>query len=245
MFTGLVEARGEVEAVARRGAGRRLTLRAPSELTARASVGDSLAVSGVCLTIVAIAAPRLRFDLADETLAVTTLGALGPGDRVNLERPLRLGAPLGGHLVLGHVDGVGRVSRVAAEGAGRRLTIEVPRELRPLLIPKGSVAVDGVSLTIAELGETDFAVALIPHTLQATTLGAREVGAPVNLEMDVLGKYVRALLSADADTRPASRPGSRRLGPGRGPKAKGRKAREFLVRHGLLGQARPGAGGVR
>jgi riboflavin synthase alpha subunit len=213
MFTGLVEAMGEVERVAPAGAGWRLVLRVPTGLAAEAAVGDSVAVSGACLTVVEAAPGRLAFDLAEETLRVTTLGGLTPGEPVNLERPLRVGAPLGGHWVLGHVDGVGRVSAVAAEGAGQRVTIEVPPGLRPLLIPKGSVAVDGVSLTVAGLHESAFSVALIPHTLGVTTLGRRRVGAPVNLEMDVLGKYVRALLQA-GEADPAALAGRRVAGEG-------------------------------
>jgi riboflavin synthase len=216
MFTGLIEALGQVERVVPRGAGRRLEVRAPAELTDDTRVGDSVAVSGVCLTAVGVDPGRLAFDLAEETVRVTTLGELVAGDRVNLERPLRLGARLGGHLVLGHVDGVGRVSAVVPEGAGRRLTVEVPPGLRPLLVPKGSVAVDGVSLTVAALDTATFDVALIPHTLAVTTLGGDGVGRRVNLEMDVLGKYVRALLP-DGDG-----------------------ARQALVRQGLLAEAREG-----
>jgi riboflavin synthase alpha subunit len=210
MFTGLVEALGEVELVGRKGAGRLLQVRVPAEWAAEVAPGDSAAVSGVCLTAVTVEPERLVFDLAEETLRVTALGDLVPGDPVNLERPLRLGGRLGGHLVLGHVDGVGRVAAVRAEGAGRRLGVTVPPPLRPLLVPKGSVAVDGVSLTVAGLDESGFSVALIPHTLARTTLGAREVGERVNLEMDVIGKYVQALLGA------------------------GDQARDFLERHGLL-----------
>jgi riboflavin synthase len=197
MFTGLVEALGEVVELTRAGGGRRLVLRVPPELAADVAVGDSVAVSGVCLTAVVVEPAHLAFDLAEETVRVTTLGGLAPGDAVNLERPLRLGARLGGHLVQGHVDGIGRVSRVEPEGSGRRIHVELPPPLRSLVIPKGSVAVDGVSLTVAALGPTDFAVALIPHTLAVTTLGGRQVGARVNLEMDMLGKYVQALLAGD------------------------------------------------
>ncbi len=192
MFTGLVESLGWVETVGRNGAGRRLTVAVPAEW--EVAPGESVAVSGVCLTAVAVESGRVAFDLAEETLRVTTLEDLVPGAPVNLERPLRLGARLGGHLVLGHVDGVGRVVAVEPEGAGRRVTVAVPPALRPLLIPKGSVAVDGVSLTVAGLDAAGFSVALIPHTLAVTTLGERGVGARVNLEMDVIGKYVQALL---------------------------------------------------
>jgi riboflavin synthase alpha subunit len=218
MFTGLVETLGRVEASSRAGAGHRLALRVPEDWSREVRAGDSIAVSGVCLTAVVVEPGRLGFDLAEETRAVTTLGDLATGDPVNLERPLRLGAPVGGHLVLGHVDGVGLVAEVAVEGAGRRLTVHVPPALRPYLIPKGSVAVDGVSLTIAALDEASFAVALIPHTLAVTTLGARRSGDRVNLEMDVLGKYVRALL------------------PSAGAAAE--EARAFLGRQGLLVRAR-------
>jgi riboflavin synthase alpha subunit len=217
MFTGLVEALGRVEASGRAGAGHRLALRVPEDWAREVRAGDSIAVSGVCLTAVVVEPGRLHFDLADETRAVTTLGDLAADDQVNLERPLRLGAPLGGHLVLGHVDGVGRVAAVEAEGAGRRLTVQLPPSLRPYLIPKGSVAVDGVSLTIAALDAANFAVALIPHTLAVTTLGARRAGDRVNLEMDVLGKYVRALLPSAGATA--------------------EEARAFLERQGLLVRA--------
>ena len=194
MFTGIVEALGTVGAVQKTREGRRLAVTVPDEPAWRLSLGESVAVSGVCLTVVDSAPGRLAFDLAEETLRVTTLGGLGAGDPVNLERPMRLDGRLGGHLVLGHVDGVGRVIRVRPEGDGVRIDVEVPARLRPLLIPKGSVAVDGVSLTVAALEGDAFAVALIPHTLAVTTLGQRRGGDAVNLEMDVIGKYVRGFL---------------------------------------------------
>ena len=195
MFTGIVEALGRVGAVeAGAGGGRRLAVAVPDDAGWRLAVGESVAVSGVCLTVVDAAPGRLAFDLAEETLRVTTLGELGVGAPVNLERPLRFEGRLGGHLVLGHVDGVGRVAAVRAEGDGARADVEVPARLRPLLIPKGSVTVDGVSLTVAALAEDVFAVALIPHTLAATTLGQRRQGDRVNLEMDVIGKYVRGFV---------------------------------------------------
>jgi len=201
MFTGIVEALGRVVRRARAGEGWRLELRVPAELAGDLGGGHSVAVNGVCLTVVERDEGRLAFDLAEETLRVTTLGELAIGDSVNLERPLSLGARLGGHLVLGHVDGIGRVTAVEREGAGRRLGIEAPACLRSLLIPKGSVAVDGVSLTVASLEPAGFSVAVIPHTLAVTTLGERGLGSRVNLEMDVLGKYVHALLGADERVR--------------------------------------------
>jgi riboflavin synthase len=194
MFTGLVEAVGRVGTVETAGQGRRLRVAAPEDPAWQLALGESVAVNGVCLTVVEAGAGRLAFDLAEETLRVTTLGELRTGDPVNLERPLRFDGRLGGHLVLGHVDGIGRVTAVRPEGEGARLEVDVPPGLRPLLIPKGSVAVDGVSLTVAGLADTAFAVALIPHTLEVTTLGQRRPGDPVNLEMDVIGKYVQGFM---------------------------------------------------
>jgi riboflavin synthase alpha subunit len=194
MFTGLVEALGRVGAVETAGQGRRLRVAAPEDPAWQLALGAGVAVNGVCLTVVEAGAGRLAFDLAEETLRVTTLGELRTGDPVNLERPLRFDGRLGGHLVLGHVDGIGRVTAVGPEGEGARLEVEVPPGLRPFLIPKGSVAVDGVSLTVAGLADTAFAVALIPHTLEVTTLGQRRPGDPVNLEMDVIGKYVQGFM---------------------------------------------------
>jgi riboflavin synthase alpha subunit len=183
-----------VGAVETAGQGRRLRVAAPEDPAWQLALGESVAVNGVCLTVVEAGAGRLAFDLAEETLRVTTLGELRTGDPVNLERPLRFDGRLGGHLVLGHVDGIGRVTAVGPEGEGARLEVEVPPGLRPFLIPKGSVAVDGVSLTVAGLADTAFAVALIPHTLEVTTLGQRRPGDPVNLEMDVIGKYVQGFM---------------------------------------------------
>ena len=195
MFTGIVEALGRVGAVETgpRG-GRRLGVAVPEDPGWRLALGESVAVSGVCLTVVDAVPGRLAFDLAEETLRVTNLGGLGVGDPVNLERPLRFDGRIGGHLVLGHVDGLGRVTAVRPEGDGVRVDVEVPAHLRPLLIHKGSVTIDGVSLTVAALEEAGFAVALIPHTLAVTTLGQRHPGDRVNLEMDVIGKYVRGFV---------------------------------------------------
>jgi riboflavin synthase len=195
MFTGIVETLGHVGRLdPGAGGGRRLAVSVPDEAGWRLALGESVAVSGVCLTVVDTATGRLGFDLGEETLRVTTLGGLVAGDPVNLERPLPFDGRLGGHLVLGHVDGVGEVTAVQPEGDSARLDVAVPGRLRPLLIPKGSVTIDGVSLTVAVLGEDTFGVALIPHTLAVTTLGRRRRGDRVNLEMDVIGKYVRGFV---------------------------------------------------
>ena len=188
MFTGIVEARGRVAAL-REG---RLTLE-PTPLAADGEIGDSLAVNGVCLTVTSRKDGALAFDLAEETLARTTLGSLSPGDGVNLERPVTLLSRLGGHLVQGHVDGVATVTEVRRAGSGAEMTIRVPDGLSRYLVERGSVAVDGVSLTVTGLQEDGFTVALVPHTLAATTLGDRAAGDTVNLEVDVLAKYVERL----------------------------------------------------
>jgi riboflavin synthase len=190
MFTGLVEEQGCVLDLA----GGRLALQARVTLEGMA-VGDSLAVNGVCLTVVERRGDGFAFDLGPETLARTTLGELRAGDAVNLERPLRLGALVGGHLVQGHVAGVGRITRVSRHDASARVTIEwQDAALGSLLIPQGSVAVDGVSLTVAALGGEAFEVMVIPHTLARTTLGQAVPGRRVNLEMDMVGKYVQRFL---------------------------------------------------
>jgi riboflavin synthase len=187
MFTGIVEERGRVRTLD----GGRLVV-ACRTVGDDAAMGDSVAVNGVCLTGVGAAPGSLSFDLAPETLSRTTLSRLRPDDPVNLERPLTLASRLGGHLVQGHVDGVGTVRSSSGNGQGIRLRIALPERLRPYMVEKGSVAVDGVSLTVAAADEEGFEVALVPHTLEVTTLGARRPGDEVNLEADVLAKYVEA-----------------------------------------------------
>lgn len=205
MFTGLVEEVGRVlERVESR-----LVLAADRVLQ-DSGVGASVAVNGVCLTVVEVGAGRLRFDVGPETLARTALGDLAVGDPVNLERPMRLGGMVGGHLVQGHVDGVGTVAALTRQAETARLTIEWPGEaLAPLLIPQGSVAVDGVSLTVARLNERDFEIMVIPHTLAATTLGGLTPGKRVNLEMDMIGKYVQRILQLRQPLAPARGPDGR------------------------------------
>ena len=199
MFTGIVREHGRVASFD----GSRLVL----ETTLQAGVGDSIAVDGVCLTVVAGDLATLAFDVVPETLARTTLGKLQPGVAVNVEPSLRVGDELGGHMVQGHVDGVGRVRAVEPEGGGRRLWIEAGPDVLRYCVEKGSIAASGVSLTVAGLDDGAFTVALVPHTLGETTLGALAPGDEVNLEADVIGKYVERLLtspgysSRDADPR--------------------------------------------
>ena len=195
MFTGIVEELGTVEGFDRGAETARLTV-ATKIARDGSEIGASVAVNGVCLTVVERPPDGLVFELGPETLARTSLGALVPGRPVNLERPLRFGGALGGHLVLGHVDGVGTVARVERVESTTRVRIALAdRALAPLLIPQGSVAVDGVSLTVAALAITTFEVMLIPHTLAVTTLGTLGGGETVNLEMDVIGKYLQRSLA--------------------------------------------------
>ena len=191
MFTGIVRELGTVEAFD----GSRLVVAAP-ETAAATAVGDSVAVAGVCLTVVANEDSRLAFDAVPETLSRTALGTLERGDEVNVEPSLRVGDPLGGHVVQGHVDAVGRVRSVTPEGDSRRVWVDAPEAVVRYCIEKGSIAVDGVSLTVAAFDDEGFEVALIPHTLAVTTLGRLEPGHEVNLEADVLGKVVERLLAA-------------------------------------------------
>jgi len=189
MFTGIIEEIGVVLAVTGAGAARRLDVVASVTLEG-SDLGASVAINGVCLTVVERKPDGFAFDVGPETLERTALSGLVAGDRVNLERPLRLGAALGGHLVLGHVDGVAVVTDVTRVESTARVRFSVPGDLAPLLVPKGSVAVDGVSLTVAALDDSGFEVMLIPHTLEVTNLARLERGRAVNIETDVIGKYV-------------------------------------------------------
>lgn len=190
MFTGIIEETGRVQA---RQQGH-LTLEAPL-VAADIAVGDSLAVDGCCLTLTGREGGRLRFDLLGETLDRTNLGDRQPGDRVNLERALAVGGRLGGHFVQGHVDATGRVLEFSERGADRRLVVEMPREQARYTVMKGSIAINGVSLTIAELTAESLGVWLIPHTLAGTNLGDFQPGTRVNLEFDLLAKHTERLLA--------------------------------------------------
>ena len=194
MFTGIVRERGRL--VGRNGGadGAELVVEAP-ETAAATRTGDSVALDGVCLTATDVSDEHIAFHAVAETLRRSTLAALEPGAEVNVEPALRAGEPLGGHYVQGHVDGVGRVAAATPEGDGLRLRLEVPPELLRYCVEKGSIAVQGVSLTIAALSDEGVEIALVPHTLAATTLAALRPGAEVNLEVDVLAKYVERLVA--------------------------------------------------
>jgi riboflavin synthase len=204
MFTGLIEERGRITGWERTAdGGARLTIDAPL-VTEDAGHGDSIAVSGVCLTVVALDAGRFTADVMGQTLAVSAIADLGEGDEVNLERSAKVGDRLGGHIVQGHVDGVGEVVQVRDEGSWRVLRFSLPADLAPLVVDKGSIAVAGTSLTVSAIGDEGadhwFEVSLIPETLAATTLGALAVGGRVNLETDVLARHVQRLLAATRAT---------------------------------------------
>jgi len=202
VFTGLVETLGRVEGVQPDGAGRRLTVSAPA-LIEGTRLGDSIAINGACLTVVAIQGDRLSFEAGPETLRRTNLGDVQPGERVNLERALRLGDRLGGHLVQGHIDGLGRIAERSRQGEWEVVWFACAPALAEQMVSKGSVAVDGVSLTVVDVTGDSFSVALIPHTLAATTLGFKGAGASVNLETDLFAKYVWKCLRGGGVTRDA------------------------------------------
>jgi riboflavin synthase len=195
VFTGIVEELGTIAAIEGGDEGLRLQIEAPL-LAPLSHIGDSINVSGCCLTVVAVRAGTLSFDVVPETLRRTALGGLGPGARVNLEDALRAGEPYGGHIVQGHVDGVGELAERREEGIGLWLRFLAPDNVQRYLIEKGSATVAGVSLTVAELHDDGFAVAIVPHTLHVTTFGTLAVGDRVNLEADMIARYVERLLAA-------------------------------------------------
>lgn len=201
MFTGLVEATGEIVAVEHRPGAVRIYLTAEIDDVA---VGDSVAVNGVCLTAIEGGGPALAFDAGPETMRVTALGELAPGDRVNLERAMRADTRLGGHFVQGHVDAIGTIVDVRPDGEFTWVRVRFPQELAPQLVLKGSIAVDGISLTVAALGDDSFDVQIIPHTWTHTNLRGAHAGMRVNLECDIIGKYVAramALMAAPGASR--------------------------------------------
>lgn len=201
MFTGLVESTGTLLRLQPGERDTRLVIDAAGLAVEDIALGESVAVNGCCLTVVAHAGRELAFDVSRESLACTTLGELSPGDRVNLERALCLGDRLGGHLVSGHVDAVGEVHSCVAEGRSWRLRLGMPAALAPYVAAKGSVCVDGVSLTVNRVEGQSFEVQIIPHTFEATVIGGYRPGTRVNLEVDLIARYVERLLSAGAGGR--------------------------------------------
>ncbi|MDX3090095.1 riboflavin synthase [Streptomyces sp. ME02-6978a] len=198
MFTGIVEELGEVTAVENLGDAARFRLRGPV-VTEGAQHGDSIAVNGVCLTVVDHEGEEFTADVMAETLTRSSLGALTVGSRVNLERPTAVGARLGGHIVQGHVDGTGEILARMPSEHWEIVKVSLPPDLARYVVEKGSITVDGISLTVVEAGEAHFTVSLIPTTLALTTLGRKQPGDPVNLEVDIVAKYVERLLGADRE----------------------------------------------
>lgn len=216
MFTGLIEDLGTVRELRKSADSVRLTVATGIAMT-ELELGESIAVNGICLTVVSFGDGQFSADVSPETVSCSTLSALASGSRVNLERALRFGARLGGHLVSGHVDIVGTVVALVRDGNAYRFTFQLPVEVNRYVVEKGSVAIDGISLTVNSVTEDTFSVAIIPHTLAETTLKDRQVGSRVNIETDIIGKYVERLLS------PAS--GGEKRSP---------VDLEFLAKHGFL-----------
>ncbi len=226
MFTGIIENLGTIAALRSTGGeGRRISVDAGLDLSG-SRIGDSIAVNGACLTVVELAGSRFAADVSPETMRRTTFGQARIGDRVNIERAMRLSDRLDGHLVSGHIDGVGVVAERQTQANAWVITIEAPEALTGYMIPKGSVAVDGISLTINHCERSGFTVAVIPHTAAVTTIGLRRVGNRVNLETDMIGKYVARFVRPDA-TDPLTRPAGET-------EAKGTIDRDFLARKGFL-----------
>ena len=199
MFTGLVVELGDIVSLQKRGKGARLFLDA-KDLGREAKIGDSIAINGTCLTVVEIRGTSLAFDISDETLKSSNLGELKVRDRVNLEPALRLNDRLGGHFVTGHIDGVGRIRSKNLEGEVYKIVIETEPSIAEYLVEKGSVAVDGISLTVVDLLRDGFSLVVIPHTANVTTIGLKGVGDKVNVEVDILGKYVSKYLKKGDDS---------------------------------------------
>ncbi len=201
MFTGIVQAVGVMEVVQPRPGGARVRVRCPELGLSDTALGDSIAVNGVCLTVTGLSGEGFSADLSPETLERTTLGSLTAGGRLNLEKALRAGDRLGGHLVTGHVDGVGTIVRADGDAAGTRLRIRAPDELARYIACKGSICVDGTSLTVNAVDGSEFELALVPHTLGATTLGDCRVGQSVNLEVDLVARYLERIVACTGQVR--------------------------------------------
>ena len=206
MFTGLVQAVGSVRASERRGGDLRLSIATGALITSDLEIGESIAVSGACLTVVEFGPDWFSADVSNETLSLTTLGQLLPGTAVNLERALLPTARLGGHLVAGHVDGLGRVESVLADGASQRWRFALPMALLRYVAGKGSICVDGVSLTVNQADDSGFTVNLVPHTLANTAFSATAVGTQVNIEVDLIARYVERLAQFPPIANPCKDP---------------------------------------
>jgi riboflavin synthase len=201
MFTGIIEEVGRVVELRRRGGGANMVI-SSSRLWKELGIGESVCVNGVCLTVVEKGGGKFAADLSEESLSRSTLGGLRKETPLNLERALTLGARLGGHIVQGHVDGIGKVKEIKDSGGSRVYTFSYPEELQGYLVEKGSIAVDGISLTVSALGGSEFSVAVIPLTLKETNLGSLRTGDAVNLETDIIAKYVRSFLQNGARSTP-------------------------------------------
>jgi len=199
MFTGIVEGKGKVLKVDHRGEMKRLTLDVPFDLT-EMQLGDSININGVCLTVVERRGRAISVDLSSESLQKTTLARVKEADQVNLERSLRLSDRLGGHIVTGHIDGIGTITERRIEGNSLHLRIRIPQSVTPYVVQKGSIAIDGISLTVNEFREDWIRLTLIPYTLEKTTLMEKKVGEEVNVEADILGKYVEKVLERGRET---------------------------------------------
>lgn len=195
MFTGLVQGRGQIIARRERGGDLRIVIDARSLGDVVLANGESVCVDGICLTATEINGPSFAADVSNETIGTTTIGAVRPGDMVNLERSLAFGQALGGHLVTGHVDGVGEISALHEDGRCWRMRVELPAQLLPYIAVKGSICVQGVSLTVNEVDERGFGVNIVPHTMEVTSLGAARVGTRVNIEVDIIARYLERLLT--------------------------------------------------
>lgn len=196
MFTGIIIEMGEVASLSRKGKGGSILVR--SDIVCRdAVIGDSISINGVCLTVVQKKEKTLSFDISDETMRSTNLGQLRKGEMVNLEPALRSDGKLGGHFVTGHVDGVGIIKSKEKLGDAFKIVISAPEEITDLLVEKGSVAIDGISLTVVDVSDGEFSIVIIPHTAKVTTIGLKKVGDTVNLEADIIGKYVAKFLKKD------------------------------------------------
>lgn len=197
MFTGLIIELGEIDSIQKSGSSAKLSLSA-KHVSLDAAIGDSIAVNGVCLTVVDIKGAILTFDVSYETLDSTNLGSLKRGDRVNLEPSLTPSSKLGGHFVTGHIEACGRIRSKSEKGNALRIEIEAPKEILKMLVPKGSIAVEGISLTVVDVLPDRFSIVIIPHTAKLTTIGFKTAGDTVNIETDILAKYVAKLINKDS-----------------------------------------------